>query len=71
MDTLKVIANSDSLKRVIDSLKSHAKGSMPATSGDSVYVVLAIVVIVWTGIFFYLLNLDRRLKKLEKEEKEK
>jgi CcmD family protein len=70
MDTLKTMVNTDSLKHVIDSLKSHTKGGMPATTGDSVYIVLTIVIIVWTGIFFYLLNLDRRLKKLEKEEKE-
>jgi CcmD family protein len=28
---------------------------------------MIIVLIVWTGIFFYLLNLDKRIKNIEKE----
>jgi CcmD family protein len=28
---------------------------------------MIIVLIVWTGIFLYLLNLDKRLKNIEKE----
>jgi CcmD family protein len=28
---------------------------------------MIIVLIVWAGIFFYLLNLDKRLKTIEKE----
>jgi len=28
---------------------------------------MIIVLIVWTGIFMYLLNLDKRLKNIEKE----
>jgi CcmD family protein len=28
---------------------------------------MIIVLIVWTGIFFYLLNLDKRMKRFEKE----
>ncbi|MHB1687045.1 MAG: CcmD family protein [Ignavibacteriaceae bacterium] len=28
---------------------------------------MIIVLIVWTGIFFYLLNLDKRIKMIEKE----
>ncbi|NWF89880.1 MAG: CcmD family protein [Ignavibacteriaceae bacterium] len=28
---------------------------------------MVIVLIVWTGIFFYLFNLDKRLKNIEKE----
>jgi CcmD family protein len=34
---------------------------------NSIYVVMIIVLIVWTGIFLYLFNLDKRLKSLEKE----
>jgi len=37
---------------------------------NSLYVVLLIVLIGWIGIFFYLLRLDKRLKKIEKMEKE-
>jgi CcmD family protein len=34
---------------------------------NSIYIVMVIVLIVWTGIFFYLFNLDKRLKNVEKE----
>jgi CcmD family protein len=37
---------------------------------NSLYVVLLIVLIGWVGIFFYLLRLDKKLKKLEKMLKE-
>ncbi|MHB1689035.1 MAG: CcmD family protein [Ignavibacteriaceae bacterium] len=29
--------------------------------------MMIIVLIVWAGIFFYLLNLDKRMKNIEKE----
>lgn len=34
---------------------------------NAIYIVMIIVLIVWTGIFFYLLNLDKRIKNIEKE----
>ncbi|MCF8262122.1 MAG: CcmD family protein [Melioribacteraceae bacterium] len=34
---------------------------------NSIYIVLFIVLTVWTGIFVYLLNLDKSLKKIEEE----
>ncbi len=69
MDSLQVITKTDSLQHALDSLQKHYK-AVPAPQSDSLYIVLSIVIIVWTGIFLYLFNLDRRLKKLEKEEKE-
>ena len=38
---------------------------------NAIYIVMIIVLIVWTGIFFYLLNLDKRIKSFEKEFKDK
>ncbi|QQS38227.1 MAG: CcmD family protein [Ignavibacteriales bacterium] len=32
---------------------------------------MIIVLIVWTGIFLYMLNLDKRIKNVEKEITEK
>ena len=32
---------------------------------DANYVVMAVTLIVWVGIFLYLLSLDRKVKKLE------
>jgi len=34
---------------------------------NAIYIVMIIVLIVWTGIFLYLFNLDKRLKNIEKE----
>ena len=38
---------------------------------NAIYIVLIIVLIVWAGIFLYLLNLDKRIKNVEKELTEK
>lgn len=36
---------------------------------NAIYIVMIIVLIVWTGIFFYLYAMDRRIKSIEKEMK--
>ncbi|RXK87133.1 CcmD family protein [Filimonas effusa] len=36
-------------------------------SNGKLYVVVAVVVTIVTGIFIYLLNLDRKISRLEKE----
>jgi CcmD family protein len=38
---------------------------------NAIYIVMIIVLIVWVGIFLYLLNLDKRIKNVEKEIGEK
>jgi CcmD family protein len=35
-------------------------------SSGKIYVVIAIIVIIFIGLAFYLFNMDRRLKKIEK-----
>jgi CcmD family protein len=35
-------------------------------SNGKIYVVMTVVVIIVSGIFIYLLNLDRKIKRLEK-----
>lgn len=32
---------------------------------NSLFVVLTIVLIIWAGLFFYLLRIDKRVAKLE------
>ncbi|MEJ2195775.1 MAG: CcmD family protein [Ignavibacteriaceae bacterium] len=39
-------------------------------SNNAIYIVMIIVLIVWAGIFFYLLSLDKRIKSVEKELKD-
>jgi len=36
-------------------------------SNGKIYVVMAVVVVIVLGLFLYLLNLDRKITKLEKE----
>jgi CcmD family protein len=36
-------------------------------SKNSIYIVMIIVLIVWAGIFSYMISLDKRIKKVEKE----
>ncbi|MFZ2324645.1 MAG: CcmD family protein [Ignavibacteriaceae bacterium] len=36
-------------------------------SQNAIYIVMIIVLIVWAGIFLYMLSLDKKIKKIEKE----
>lgn len=36
-------------------------------SNGKIYVVVAVVVLIITGMFFYLISLDRKISGLEKE----
>lgn len=40
-------------------------------SNGKIYVVVAVVVVIVTGIFIYLLNLDKRMRRLEKNNDKK
>lgn len=36
-------------------------------SNGKIYVVMAVVIVIVAGLFLYLLNLDKKISKLEKE----
>jgi CcmD family protein len=38
-------------------------------SNGKIYVVVVVLIIILTGIFFYLVNLDRKISRLEKNTK--
>lgn len=40
-------------------------------SNGKIYVVVAVLVIIFTGLFVYLVMVDKKLSKLEKEIKDK
>jgi CcmD family protein len=40
-------------------------------SNGKIFVVVAVVVIIVIGLFIYLINLDKKIKKLEKGETDK
>ncbi|HSD63242.1 MAG TPA: CcmD family protein [Ignavibacteriaceae bacterium] len=42
-------------------------GFLDFLQNNAIYIVMIIVLIVWIGIFFYLNNLDKRIKIVEKE----
>ncbi|NOX36013.1 MAG: CcmD family protein [Calditrichaeota bacterium] len=35
--------------------------------GQNIYVVLAVTLIVWLGVFFFLIYLDRQLKQVKQK----
>jgi len=37
-------------------------------ANNQLYVVLAIALVIWLGIFVYIFRIDKKLKKLEKRE---
>lgn len=43
------------------------QGLLDFLEHNSIYIVLFIVLVVWTGIFLFLVNIDRRIKNIEKE----
>lgn len=38
---------------------------------NSIFIVLFIVLVIWVGIFLFLLKTDKRLKNIEKDLEEK
>lgn len=48
---------------------TDAKPEMAAgmRSNGKIYVVVAVVILILSGMFFYLINLDRKITSLEKE----
>ncbi len=54
-----VYAQETSTVEMADGLRSSGK----------IYVVVASIAVIFFGIVFYLVTLDRRLSKLEKEDK--
>lgn len=34
---------------------------------DGIYVAMAVTLVVWTGLFLYLVRLDGKVKKLEEK----
>jgi CcmD family protein len=49
----------------LDKEKPQMAGLM--RSNGKIYVVVAVLLIILTGLFIYLINLDRKLSRLEKE----
>ena len=58
MAMMTVFANAqDAAAEATDVMKTNGK----------IYVVMAVVIVIVLGLFIYLINLDRKIAKLEKE----
>ena len=58
MAMMAVFANAqDAAAEATDVMKTNGK----------IYVVMAVVIVIVLGLFIYLINLDRKIAKLEKE----
>lgn len=43
--------------------------SVAERTQQSIYIVMAVVITIVIGLFLYLINIDRKVSKLEKESK--
>jgi CcmD family protein len=43
------------------------QGATEKMTGSDIYIVLIVTLIVWGGIFFYLMYLDSKLKSIKKK----
>lgn len=61
-----IVANS--FAQQVNDVKEEPTDLM--NSNGKIYVVMAVVTVIVLGLFLYLVNLDRKIKKLEKGIKE-
>jgi multisubunit Na+/H+ antiporter MnhB subunit len=68
MDNLKRIAGVIALCIITMMANAQETGSVDVmNSNGKIYVVVAVVVTIVIGLFLYLLNLDRKISKMEKK----
>jgi hypothetical protein len=71
MDKLKKIGSVIALCMLTVLAQAQDKTAEPADfmrSNGKIYVVVAVVVTIVVGLFIYLLNLDRKIGKMERRE---
>ncbi len=63
MMTALIVRAQDSLQKekpeMADAMRSNGK----------IYVVVGVLIIILAGLFYYLINLDRRIRRIEKNDK--
>ncbi len=52
---------------IFNLLSAQAATSADANRGMGMNVVITVIAIIFTGIVLYLINLDRKISKVEKE----
>jgi CcmD family protein len=58
MDTLKTVITDTLMQTVTPQVK---------VVGEDIYIVMYVTLIIWLGVFFYLLYMDRKLKQIDKK----
>lgn len=48
-------------------MNSQMENLLKFLETNSLYIVLFVVLIIWSGIFLYILSLDNKIKKIEKK----
>jgi len=48
-------------------MKNNMNDILNFLDKNSYYVVLIITIIIWLGLFLYMVSVDKNVKKLEKE----
>jgi len=51
------------------SAMAQQAGEAGSLKGDGSYIVVGVILIIFIGIVLYLISIDRKLNKLEKENK--
>lgn len=60
----------DNYSSTVAEVNSNQMGDLLRSNG-MIYVVVGVILIVLTGLILYLISVDRKLSKLEKEVREK
>lgn len=53
------------MQTAMDTVNNTMGNQLEQTSSSDIYVVLTITLIVWGGLFLYLVYLDRQIKKVK------
>lgn len=69
MDKLKKIAAMVALCILTTTVQAQDKQDDLMRSNGKIYVVVAVVVTIVIGLLIYLVNLDRKIGRMEKEKK--
>ncbi len=60
----------DTLMSVVADTARETANILDSSAIDANFIVMIVVLIIWIGIFFYLVSLDRKVKWLERKDED-
>jgi len=60
----------DTLMSVVADTARETANISDSSAIDANFIVMIVVLIIWIGIFFYLVSLDRKVKRLERKDED-